>query len=427
VACGRRIDNREKEGGIELIKKPRIGWISAPLTAATGYGKVTKETCFRLADMGYEVINIGGRGGAIVWGEKFDAQTPKGNLVPVLPAWGHIGNPENIAYYISRYKIDVLITLCDAFAFNIGRPRTPWIAHFPIDAPLTRKWLTYLTQPDVLCAMSQYGQNQLSKYYPQEMIDYIPHGVDTFMFHPASPEEKTKLRDKWGIPQDAFLFIDLAANWGERKNLPQTMITFKRFLERHPDSNAYLYLFTLLRGDFPKGYDLLTFSEELGLEERIMAPVFNPELDSVDEPELAELYRISDVLLNPSLGEGFGLSLIEAMASGVPCIATNCSSMTELVGGHGWLVDTIPAEQFEFIPVWVPMLARYPIPDCNSLLECMSEAYTNPELRLKYGKESRKFALQYDWNRIMPLWDSLIMQVWEEHQKGVEKKEEVKE
>jgi len=366
--------------------------------------------------MGFEIVNIGGRGGTVVWGEKFNASTPKGNVVPVLPAWGQIGDAPTASYYISRYDLDMVITLCDAFVFNIGRPNVPWIAYFPIDAPLTRKWLTYLTQPDKLCAYSDFGFKQLGKHFPGLMINYIPHGIDCSVFHPASPEEKAKLRDKWMIPQDSFVFIDLAANYGERKCLTQLMVTFKRFLDKHPDADAYLYLFTNLKADYPKGYDLMTFGEELGLEERVMGPLFNPELDSIDEPELAELYRMSDVLLNPSHGEGFGLSLIEGMASGLPCIGTNCSSMTELIKGHGWLVDTVPADMWEFIPVWVPMLARYPAPDLNSLLSCMSEAYENDELRRKYAMESRKFALTYDWSKIMPQWEDLIMEVWGESQ-----------
>lgn len=394
-----------------LGKIMRVGWISTPLTARSGYGKVTKEVCFRLADMGYEVVNIGGRIQTVVLGEKFYVPTENGNRVLVLPAWGQVGDHATIEYYVRRYRLEAVISLYDAYVHMFGKPSVPWAMQCPIDAELTKKWLTYMLNADCIVAMCDYAYNQLLKHFPDFMIRKIEHGVDTEIFHPRSQEEKLKLREKWNIPKEAFVMLNVSANWGERKSLCQLMITFKRFLERHPD--AYLYLYTNLVERCPQGYDLIGFAEELEISNHVLGPKINVILDSVDDSELSELYATADVLVHPSWAEGFGLPIIEAMACGTPVIATNTTSMTELVQGRGWLVEPVPRDVWEDVPVWIPLLSRYQVPNLNSLLECMEDAYNSPDKRLEYGKLSREYALNYDWSRIVPKWDSLIREMVE--------------
>jgi len=66
------------------------------------------------------------------------------------------------------------------------------------------------------------------------------------------------------------------------------------------------------------------------------------------------------------------------------------------------------------VPVWIPLLAKYQVPNQNSLLECMSDAYEDQDKRKAYGKESRNFALNYEWNKLMLKWDALIKEMVEE-------------
>jgi len=390
----------------------RIGWISAPITATTGYGVVSRDICFRLADMGYEVVNIGGRGASVVWGEKTEILTEQGNRVLVLPAWGQTGDKATVDYYTERYKLDVIISLFDAFVLNFGKPRKKWIAYIPVDAPVTRKWANYLVSSDYVVAMSNYGFRELLNHFPFFMLREIPHGVDTKVFRPRTFEEKMELRAKWGIPRDKFVFLFVGANMGERKCIPQLMIVFKKFLAKHDD--AILYLHTTLRGVAPNSYDLMEFADELGIGDHVMGPKFNLTLDSLETEQLAELYAMADVGVWPSFGEGFNMPLLECMACGTPVIATYSSSMIELVRGHGWLVDTISEDEWVDVPVWIPLLARYAVPSLKDLLARMEEAYENHELRQAYALATRDFALNYDWGKVMPKWDALIQEAMKE-------------
>jgi len=391
----------------------KVGWLSAPASAVTGYGKITLEVCSRLTDMGHEVVNVGGRGTVITWGEKLWVNTEKGNRFLVLPCWGQVGDRGTIEYYIQRYGLEVLVSLWDSFVLHaIGRPSIPWAAHIPIDAPLTRKWANYLVNADLIVPYSKFGYNELLKHFPDFMVKYIPHAINTEVFKPRTEEEKTQLRTKWNIPKDNFMVLFVGANMGERKCIPHLMLTFKRFIEKYTDST--LYLFTNL-AQWPSGSDIMGFAEELGIQHKVTMPRFNTILDSVEDEELADLYACTDITVNASLGEGFGMSILESMSCGIPVIATNNSSMSELVqGGHGWLVDTVPEETWVDIPCWVPTLQQFSPPNLRSLLRCLGEAYENPDLRKEYGRKARDFVVEtYDWNMIMPKWEELLKELKE--------------
>ena len=282
---------------------------------------------------------------------------------------------------------------------------------FPDRHPYDEKVGELLVNADYLVAMSDFGEQELLKHFPDFMVKKIPHGVDTKTFHPRSEEEIIELRKKWGIPEGKRVFLFVGANFGERKCPCQLMIIFKRFLKEHPDS--ILYMFTTLRGSYPSSYDLMEFAEDLGIAGNIMGPSFNLTLDPVEDEMLSELYALAYATILPSLGEGRGLPIMESMASGTPLIATNCSAIPEQVEGRGWLVDMVPEDMWVDVPVWLPLHAQYKVPDLRSLLHCMEDAYENPQKVKAYGEASREFSLNYDWSKLIPLWDDLIKEMVE--------------
>jgi glycosyltransferase involved in cell wall biosynthesis len=77
---------------------------------------------------------------------------------------------------------------------------------------------------------------------------------------------------------------------------------------------------------------------ELGLQERVRF------LGYVPNEDLAALYQLARVSVYPSLFEGFGLPVLEAMGSGCPVVTSNCSSMPEVAGGAAVLVDPMREE-----------------------------------------------------------------------------------
>jgi glycosyltransferase involved in cell wall biosynthesis len=239
--------------------------------------------------------------------------------------------------------------------------------------------------------MSRFGQEEMRKRKFDPL--YIPHGVDTEVFKPR-PEAKKLMRESMGVPEDAFLVGMVGANRSPaefpRKSQPQAFLAFAEFLKTHPD--AWLY-------DFTKPVDALNLDELLiamtgsfGEEilKRIKFPPDNLWYYGFGREQMAEMYSAFDVFLNPSMGEGFGVPIIEAQACGVPVIVSNHSAMPELLGA-GWLV--------EGDPWWDGSQSSFGlVPHVASIVEALEDAY---EARGALRKEAVEFAQDYDAGRVL--------------------------
>ena len=380
----------------------KIGWLSAAAYATTGYGKVTKEICSRLINMGLEVYNIGGAGGQTVWGGRLTYYN-----IPVLPVFGDIAGKDVLRTYIREYDLDIIISLWDSFVISYLQDLDiPSIMYIPIDTYLTKKMINYFKDATRIVAMSKFGYMQLIKSLPSYKIRYIPHGVNTDYYYPRDEEMNAKTRAKLGVPEDAFLIINVSTNFGERKQLPLLLKIFSLFSQDKDD--VYLYLFTNPSIVYPRGHDLVGFCKEYGIEDKVIFPTMDPILNSWSDIQMADLYSCADLYLSTSLGEGFGLPILEAQACGTPVVAPFNSTMPELVEGHGWLYDCLCEDIYTFIPVWIPTLQEYPVPSVESAVLTLEEAYNNTEKREEYSKKSAEFAKQYDYEKIIKDWIILL-------------------
>jgi glycosyltransferase involved in cell wall biosynthesis len=85
------------------------------------------------------------------------------------------------------------------------------------------------------------------------------------------------------------------------------------------------------------GYNLYNLCQLFGIADNVKFTSVGS-YENLSSETIGDLYRATDVYVNCSHGEGFGKTILEAAACGVPSIATDCTSMTELVRGHGILV-----------------------------------------------------------------------------------------
>jgi glycosyltransferase involved in cell wall biosynthesis len=157
-----------------------------------------------------------------------------------------------------------------------------------------------------------------------------------------------------------------------RKNHVRLIKAFELVHRENPHSNAELIIVGYLRKTVPEFDSTLQAIRQRN--EGIKMTVTGYLTDS----EILALYDQADVFVYPSLYEGFGLPVLEAMACGCPVIASNASSLPEVVGDAGLLVDPY---------------------DVEALAQAMLTVLENDELKRKMSREGIAQAQKFSWER----------------------------
>jgi glycosyltransferase involved in cell wall biosynthesis len=147
-------------------------------------------------------------------------------------------------------------------------------------------------------------------------ISIVYRAVDSSIFHPGESDIRLKLH----LDKKSKLLLSVGGD-NPNKNI-ETII---RLLKSLP--NEYV----LLR--VGRNFYTEKLVDDLGLKTRVIF------LGNVSESFLAELYRGCDILLFPSIFEGFGIPVIEALSSGLPCLVSNRTALPEILGDAGILCE----------------------------------------------------------------------------------------
>lgn len=304
---------------------------NAPWTK-TGYGTQGASLARRLKADGHYVAymaNYGLNGGNLEW-----------EGIPILTNGLEGGYADPIVHgHIRATQPDLVLSIFDIWALK-GKPfplpreqehlAPRWAAWMPIDhdpLPFTRG-LTEANR-DVIqrvtypIAMSQHGHDSINALGFAN--SYIPHGVEK-EYHFTS-DGRNEFRRLLLLPKDSFLFgsVGLNRNFPNRKGFDRLIAAFAKM-----PKNAYLYLHTLPNSQVGS-VDLNRIAEHFGVADRVIFPdVYNYVLGYSQEGMNA-IYSAIDCYVQPTMGEGFGLPVLEAQACGCPVIATDCTSMSELV------------------------------------------------------------------------------------------------
>jgi glycosyltransferase involved in cell wall biosynthesis len=169
-----------------------------------------------------------------------------------------------------------------------------------------------LRRARAVLTVSTFAQRELARTLglSEGSIQVVPDGVDAH-FHPPSDAERARARAALGLPERYLLAV---GNDKPHKNLRWLAALAPRLplplvLLAGPDAAA-----------------------RLGLPAAVVS------LETVDDELLPALYGLADALLLPSLHEGFGLPVLEAMASGCPVLASRAAALPEVVGEAGVLL-----------------------------------------------------------------------------------------
>ncbi|MBN2010335.1 glycosyltransferase family 4 protein [candidate division KSB1 bacterium] len=216
------------------------------------------------------------------------------------------------------------------------------------------------------------------RHVPENTIRVIENGIDIEKFAAPSREVIENARKQYGIP-DGQKVIGTLTRFREEKGNLYLIEAMQDIFKQHPDTVCVLF------GDGPLRDELKQLVKTLNIEKHVLFPGFVNDIHTA--------YHLFDVMVIPSLSEGFGLVLVEAMASSRACVATKIGGMVDILddGTTGFFV---PPKDAVAIAVQV-----------NKLL-------ADDTLRDSLGRAaklaSEKYTMQHNVDALMELYQGLM-------------------
>jgi hypothetical protein len=252
---------------------------------------------------------------------------------------GNIVDINLINEIIDKYKIDMFFCLGDAFVFGYNKINSqiivPSYYWYPCHYfPLCKLDINGMNCFSNILSLSPSIKYELEKIFPYKQIYYLPHIVEKVHIY----KSKAEIREKWNISMDKKIIL-IIAQLGDggtvysitnRKAIDVHLIAFQQLNEKYRDTHLFLHT---LANKFTPDYPLETLLNQLKLSNEN----FTWSKEKLQELELHELYKMSDIYVCCSKAEGFGVPILEAQHYDLDIITNNFLSMSE----HNFQNNTI--------------------------------------------------------------------------------------
>ncbi len=281
-----------------------------------------------------------------------------------------LGYPEQFPFLHRKERLSIPVFLWAQFSRTPG----PGALGYSFPVPLTRKTLDFL----VKSGYSGIGP-------------IIPHGVDTSVYHLIPHGEQERLKREWGL-KERFVIGTVGANTF-RKKLDKIIESFSLFCREKDDG------FLLVKTDrciSMDGIDLCKLAEKYGVKSRVKIIT-----DDLTECRMCRLYNVMDVYINLSEWEGFCISIIQAMACGIPIVTHPVQGPGEIVPYDDLMVcgsEVIREED-------TVLLHADQVEAARVILKASKDPILLRSLSKKVRREAEK---RYDIRIVARLWDELI-------------------
>lgn len=225
---------------------------------------------------------------------------------------------------------------------TIHKPRTQTTLYFPVDAPLEPAWCEIIDVVDNAVAYTEYGKHEVLRNLgaTTKDIKVIPHGVDASHFFPLGNriDLRRKVSKMWDMPiaDDDFLLLNVNSNQ-RRKDTLRSLEVLKVLINDGIPAKLIMHMhhkddIELMNGT---GIDLEVIGNQLGLKlgrDWVHSASFcHANAQQLEDAELNELYNAVDVTFSTTLGEGWGLSFVEATSAGCIVAAPRHTACTEVL------------------------------------------------------------------------------------------------
>lgn len=401
-------------------KKIRVlAYCDSP-TCATGFGTVSRNIFEGVHKTGRYDIDILGIN---YWGDPHDFPYriwPTGTNAERDP-YGR----QKVCSMIPKMEFDILFLLQDSFILNFlpqliphlkqNKPK-PFrsILYFPVDSIVKESWAKNVNEADYLVAYSEFGKQEFLKQIPdREEVFVIPHGVNTREYFPVPTDTIKNFRQQFfGQYANRFIITNVNRNQ-QRKDIPRTIAAFKEFRKYVPESILYLHMAIK-----DQGWDLGEVCKAFGLstnKDVIFPQNFGPN-QGYPRHVVNLIYNASDVVVSTTLGEGFGLAWMEALAARTPIIMPANTMLPEFITDqYGYLCKSGSSPSLQTVIQFDNEVIR-PLTDVEDLVEILVHMHNNPDERKHKAEVGYKWITNnMDWLRnIVPQWVKLFEQAREE-------------
>ena len=219
------------------------------------------------------------------------------------------------------------------------------IYYYPFDCAPKEEWVKQVADSfDFPVAYTEYAKNESRKIIGSNADKHsvIYHGTNTTDFYPLPQDQIPSIRKAlFGDNSDKFIITNINRNQG-RKDVSRSFMILNELKKRgHKDVFLYMHM---QESDF--GGSILKMASNFGLETGKDWTLPNPQQFSAHSgfpiQSVNQIYNSSDAYLTTTFGEGWGLSITEAMAVGLPVVAPGNTSINEILGDNerGWKIPS---------------------------------------------------------------------------------------
>lgn len=379
-------------------------------TCATGFGTVSRNIFEALYKTGRYEIDILGIN---YWGDPHNFPYriwPTGTNQDRDP-YGR----KKVCNMIPRMDFDILFFLQDTFILDFLPELIPYlkqnkekpfksICYYPVDGTPKAEWIKNVSVVDNVIAYTDFGKKESEKAYPSvENIDVIPHGSNVVDYHVLNDNELLPFKQQYfGRHADKFIITNLNRNQ-QRKDIPRTIQAFSEFRKHVPESILYLHM-----AQHDQGWNLPEVCKSFGMntsEDVIFPENFGPN-QGYPRHVVNALYNCSDVVVSTCLGEGWGLSWSEAMATKTPIIMPRNTAMADVITeDRGYLVNSgTNSSLFTVLPHDNEVIR--PLVDVEDMVDKMLQVYNNKD------EAARRAENAYNWVHNELNWQGVVAERW---------------
>lgn len=422
-----------------MSRKKRILFISEAAYLNTGYAKYSKEVLSRIQKTGkYEIAEFS------IYGNNKD---PRIKQIP-WKSYANMPDPDNdeeVKLYNSNqsnqfgawrfervcldFEPDIVFTIrdfwMDSFIYHSPYRRLFSWAWMPtVDAsPQNQEWLDMFANADYVLTYSHWAKTTIESQGGCNINTVgvaSPSAAECFV-----PMDKEKVRAEFGLRNDINIVGTVMRNQ-RRKLFPALLEAFGKYLKQSKSPNTFLYLHT----SFPDaGWNLAQLMHENEISSRVLMtyvcekckniePAFFRDSkkvcnkcrtyastpsnvgNGVTDEDLAKIYNLFDLYIQPANSEGFGLPQVEAGACGIPIACTNYSAMEDIVkrlGGHG--IHNTSYKELE-------TGCDRAVPDIQDIVNLFDLFFNkSKDERIQAGKNTRLlFEQNYSWDKTAEEW-----------------------